>query len=286
MKKIINILISAILILASQSSFAQSDTLKILSWNVFLRPSILDDNQMDRVDSIADYLNNCGADVLILQEVFHRRARKHLNRLLADKYPTQTSKGPVSFFGVPSGVAIYTTQKKVAKTKHYSFKRGKGSDKLAKKGFVRHDMTIKRKRISIIGTHLQAGSGKKRRNIRLRQLDKIETIQKKVSDSTVLIYAGDFNIKYSSSTMDSLREKLQATTLKPSSRFKCTANFSDHELFDTNGNSATWIDFILLRDTERAELLKSSIQEPRQIVEDHPKRLSDHNPFFTHVKLY
>ena len=82
------------------------DSVKILSWNVFLRPGILHDHQLERVDSIAKYLSDTDADVLVLQEVFHRKSRKKLIGHLKEKYPFFTSMGPKSFFRIPSSGGI------------------------------------------------------------------------------------------------------------------------------------------------------------------------------------
>ena len=62
--------------------YNQQDSIKVLSWNVFLRPSFLNDGQMERAQEIADYLKNSDADVLVLQELFHSRARKVLRKAL------------------------------------------------------------------------------------------------------------------------------------------------------------------------------------------------------------
>ena len=58
--------------------FSQKPPLKVLSWNVFLRPGILRDIQMKRVEPFGEYLMQSGADVIILQEVFHIKAKRTL----------------------------------------------------------------------------------------------------------------------------------------------------------------------------------------------------------------
>ena len=65
-----------ILLLLPLNAATQMDTLKVMSWNVFLRPGILSDGQMDRVSDIGSHIICCGGDVIVLQEVFHKRARK------------------------------------------------------------------------------------------------------------------------------------------------------------------------------------------------------------------
>ena len=134
------------------------ETLEIVSWNVFLRPSILKDNQFDRVDSIGNYLIETDADILVLQEVFHRKSRKRLTEYLSEVFPHHTSVGPLSIFGISSGVVIFSKHK-IKAEKHISFKQAKGSDRMAKKGGVFAAIEIRDKEIQIIGTHLQSGMG-------------------------------------------------------------------------------------------------------------------------------
>ena len=97
-----------ILLFAFTKSHCQSSSIEVLSWNVFLRPSVMNDGQMNRVDEIGSYLLNSGADILVLQEIFHRKARRKLKKQLIEIYPYQTKKGPVSWIGIPSGVVFFS----------------------------------------------------------------------------------------------------------------------------------------------------------------------------------
>ena len=122
-----------------------------------MRPGILSDGQMDRVSSIGTYLIYSGADVSVLQEVFHRRARKRLLQELDDWYEYHTSLGPKSFFGVSSGVLIFSKHP-IIEEKFVSYSKSKGADGLAKKGAVLAKIRFGKQDIHIVGTHLQAGS--------------------------------------------------------------------------------------------------------------------------------
>ena len=81
--RIRNLFILVCLLLCSvgqgQERNGAKDTLKILSWNVFLRPGILKDKQLDRVEHIAHYLIEKDPNVIILQEVFHKKSKKILD---------------------------------------------------------------------------------------------------------------------------------------------------------------------------------------------------------------
>lgn len=259
---------------------AQTDTLSLLSWNVFLRPAIMSDGQMKRVDSIAHYLVETNSDVLILQEVFHKRARKRLNGLLSKSYSFRTKIGPRSFYGVPSGVVIYSKYPFKDDAEHVSYRHATGSDKLAKKGLVHVNLICNDREVAIIGTHLQAGEGSKRTKIRQKQIELISKVEDAIDDSTTVIYAGDFNISSKAPAYDSLVTTLNAQTIQPKGKIKNTSNFSGHNLMKASGKPY-WIDFIFVRMKQNAKFISSTIKSPRQIIKGSARRLSDHNPILS-----
>ncbi|NRA13088.1 MAG: endonuclease/exonuclease/phosphatase family protein [Crocinitomicaceae bacterium] len=280
---VISLLLVANVICFSNSGYSQ-DTLKILSWNVFLRPGILADKQMKRVDSIAHYLIVTDADVIILQEVFHKRATKRLNRLMRKSYPNITKSGPKSFYGVPSGVIIYSKLKFEGETTYYSYKDKTSADKLAKKGLVHVTLNVNGKRLDVMGTHLQAGQGEKRITIRKKQIEVINSVQRAIGDSNAVLYVGDFNISASTPNYDSLKKTLQAYTFEPIGKLKSTCNFDDHELMEPDGKPY-WIDFIFIRKNKHSKLIGAVIESPRQMIEGKQLRLSDHNPIISTLVL-
>lgn len=262
----------------------QQTSIEVLSWNVFLRPSIMNDGQMNRVNEIGSYLKNSGADILVLQEVFHRRAGRELKKQLKETYPYQTKKGPVTWLGIPSGV-VFFSKMPILKEKRISFSFSKGSDRLAKKGAVLVTFEKNGQQICILGTHLQAGSKKSKRKIRSSQIDQISNAVKDVDSNSILIYAGDFNIRKESTTFSKLKEKLNFKNpkLKDQSMGRATANFSDNGLYPVKGKPS-WIDYILIRRSSKVEQKSLWIEEPRGKKNRKNKRLSDHNPIVSIVE--
>ncbi len=270
-----------------QLAIAQTDSIKVLSWNVFLRPSILKDAQKKRTDSIASYLNESGADVLILQEVFHRTARKKLIRSLSKEYSYFTKIGPISFWGVSSGVMIASKDSIIA-TKHLSFKKGTGADKMAKKGGVAATIVHNSNKIHIVGTHLQAGRGKDKESIRRRQVKKLKRLSERMKElrDAPIIYAGDFNIPFNSENFDFLKDTLNITCKKPMGDLKATSNFSDSDLYLSDGKPQ-WIDYVLIEKGQRLQTIECYIQEPKAIYgkAKERRRLSDHNPIINVISI-
>tara|TARA_R110002072_G_scaffold271987_1_gene432047 strand:- start:30145 stop:30990 length:846 start_codon:yes stop_codon:yes gene_type:complete len=275
------VILFLVLFVQNETIAQRNAELSILSWNVFLRPAILNDGQLDRVDSIVKYLENSNADILVLQEVFHKKARRKLTKQLKKEYYYSTKMGKKSFWGISSGVVIFSKHK-ILKEKHVAFKSATGSDKMARKGGVSSIIEFFNTKIQIIGTHLQAGKGPKRENIRKKQLRKLKSIE----DTTVVasIYAGDFNIENSTIPFGQMIESLNCDNINTSGILKKTSNFSDQKLYPTTGK-AKWIDFILLRKNKNSKLKKSRIEEPKSKIKGRLSRLSDHNPIISTVVL-
>lgn len=280
-------LLLGLIILSSLTNYAQEDSLKILSWNVFLRPAILKDGQLERVDSISAYLNRSDADVLVLQEVFHGKARKKLIANISNEYPYVTKAGPMSFWGISSGVLI-ASKDSIHLTKRISFRRGIGSDKMAKKGGIAASISHNGKNYNIIGTHLQAGKGKERESIRRSQMLRLKKLSASIKEmcNAPVIYAGDFNMPFKSENFELLIDSLDVSCAKPESDIQATSNFADSDLYPSNGKPK-WIDFIFTEKNKGLETSNCVIEEPRaRYRKDRKKeRLSDHNPIISTVML-
>ena len=255
------------------------DSLKVVSWNVFLRPSILKDRQNERVDSIAAHILAMDADVIALQEVFHKRSRKRLIKALSKTYPFHTSMGKKSFWGVPSGNCIFSKDS-IHSEEFVYFHRATSSDKLAKKGAIMIEIVHGNERFKISGTHLQAGGGEEGAHIRKSQVDQIASLEKRRSNEATTLFAGDFNIPYADTLFEYTLQHLDAITHEPINQTIGTANFDDHDLTGASG-PPKWIDFILLKSKGAVRIKRSHIVEPRCFFGGKFERISDHNPIIT-----
>jgi len=242
----------------------------------------MNDSQVERADSIAEFLYNSNVDILVLQELFHWKSKKIISKKLKHKYPYKTKKGPVSFLGISSGVMIYS-KIPIIKEKRISFNFGIGTDKMAKKGAVRTTMKINNKTIHTIGTHMQAGKGKKRNKIRRQQIRQIKSLVKNLDTNDLIIYAGDFNLHYKSKTYDYVANVLESEVDYPQSKIKETANFTDQDYYPSTG-PPSWIDFIFI-NKKKIKAIKTKILEPRAWFKKKRKRISDHNPIISIIKL-
>lgn len=258
--------------------------LSVVSWNVFLRPGILHDGQMERVSGISDYLLGTEADVIVLQEVFHKKARKSLIKKLSSKYKYRSKVGRKSFWGVSSGVVILSMHQ-ITGEEQISFKDAKGSDKMAKKGAVSTVIQFFNSKIQIIGTHLQAGGGSKRKIIRKSQIKQLKTLED--TSAVTSLFVGDFNIENATDSYAEMISYLDCTNDSIEGINKSTSNFNDQELYPTSGKSK-WIDFILLKkwrinSNRKVRYKESKIESPRFMKMGKKLRLSDHNPIHSSI---
>ena len=250
----------------------QVDALKVVNWNVFLRPGILRDGQMNRVSHIADYIMGCGADIIVLQEVFHKRARKRIIQKLEGRFNYFTSQGPKSFFGVGSGVMIFSRHPMIEE-KFVSYSKSRGADACAKKGVILVKICSPQKEIYVAGTHLQAGNYPAAKRVRKSQISELANAVNAISDSSFLILAGDFNITPNDKLFAYLSGCLKVKLPELSTPLYATANFSDQDLFPVEGKPV-WIDYIFLKETQQGEQKKTWIADIRSTKNE---RFSDHN---------
>lgn len=270
-------------LLISFASRSQEDTLKVMSWNVFLRPGVLHDAQMMRADSISKFLKIANCDVIVLQEVFHRKARKKLIENLKCAYPHMTDRTKGSFWGVASGLLVLSKHEINSET-FVPFEKATGSDALSKKGVLKTEIQYKNQVIAVYETHMQAGGGSKRQAIRQEQLNTLQAFIAEENDSTVQLIAGDFNIREASQAFDSIIVKLNVKKPELLGPVLTTANFEDQQLMSATGPSS-WIDFIFLREFEGAKVISTEIGEPKMEIEGEMRRLSDHNPIWSTIGI-
>ena len=265
-----------ILLFLSLNACAQTDKLKVMSWNVFLRPGILTDGQMDRVSGIGEHLICCGGDVLVLQEVFHKRARKRLLQKLDVSYEYHTSIGPKSFFGVSSGVMIFSKYP-IIEEKFISYSKSKGADGLAKKGAVLAKIRFGKQDVHIVGTHLQAGAYAAAKSVQKSQLTELANAVNLIGDSSIVIFAGDFNVTPDEKLFAYLSNSLEVKLTDLSPPLYATANFVDQDLFPVEGDPV-WIDYIFLKQTKKAKQKSTWIE---RVFSKNQDRFSDHDMIYS-----
>ena len=170
--------------LSGQNSITEADCpdstdvemISILSWNVYmLPPPFFRTQQVPRCKAIIEFLNNSSYEVLVLQEVFYERVRQKLINGLGGCYPYHYGPcGTDKFLRQDGGVMIFSKYP-IETSQQIAFRdKCKGGDCLSDKGALLAEVRKNRKKIQIVGTHLQSMDDTVAQGIRVRQYEKIK----------------------------------------------------------------------------------------------------------------
>lgn len=181
--------------------YPQKDTFRILTWNLHLLPTLArPKHQIKRAKAIASLLPLSKYDVLVFQEVFHKKSYRIITEQLAEAYPHQ--------FTVSTGSQILKTSSGVLILSKHPFSKMQSlqfedvpcecyvSDCMAHKGAALVEIQYGNQPVQIIGTHLQAHEHTKAVSIRNCQIEAI--VNKLVIPNQTVgipqLVTGDMNI--------------------------------------------------------------------------------------------
>ncbi|HUH73388.1 MAG TPA: sphingomyelin phosphodiesterase [Chitinophagales bacterium] len=258
----------------------REDSLKLLSWNIYmLPPMVMFTGKNKRASIIGEELANSDYDVLVLQEAFLAGARKRIYNKLKHEYPYEVGPAFRELYSLKTSSGIWILSKhpmkEIAKVK---FKRKSGFDnKMARKGALMVEVNKNGQIFEVIGTHLNAGGTLDIKASQIRQI-KEELIDVYHNENHPLVVAGDFNIdKYEENGLDSMICILDMNDYGLEGERQHTFDFTRNDLGD--GKSKGVIDFVYfkpgklkVRNSERRIPLIEKIWSKTN------KSLSDHNP--------
>ena len=267
------------LVLFSPNLFGQNDTLRLLTWNIFMRPRmVFHDYQLDRARAIVEELKNDDNEIIVFQEIFDRKARKIITKGLKEQYPYQFGPGKKGLFRLNSGVmALSKYDVKQRSIKRY--KNCKGGDCMAKKSAVFIEIAPNNKSVQIVGTHLQAGQGTVHKAIRKQQLQKVKKLSDEFYKPDIpMIYAGDMNIRYSDSTSyDMLLDILDIDLSTVAKDPKSTSWDTTFDISEGRTGNPKKIDYVLLRKgNSAAKFVKRQVVTYKKELPNGKFNLSDH----------
>jgi hypothetical protein len=207
-------------------------SLKILCWNVFLRPQgasglfLFPDGQSERAFQIGEKIASIQKelDVVVFNELFDKRSQALIKQQLSTYFPYSTrvvgdsNLVPDKLIDSPKivngGVQLFSRYP-LYNVEFELYKDGyelEGSDKLSASGFLFVSLDVGvNKRVHIIASHFQ--SGEEYDLIRERQMTKIYNFisnqrkQKIIQESEVVLLAADFNKSFQDAAwVDSLEK--------------------------------------------------------------------------------
>lgn len=169
------------------------DSLDVLSWNIYMRPSaIFWNGQMKRAEHIGKLLKDSDHDVLLFQEAFGKKSRRLLREALDGSFPYEVL--PASTGRLLSSGLWVLSKLPVVDVHVITFQASKGVDRTAAKGAVLVELELPWGNTQVLNTHLQATSGPKHQAVRQAQyLELLELLESCAAPGVRQVVAGDLN---------------------------------------------------------------------------------------------
>ncbi len=270
------------------------DSLKILSWNIQMLPSLAKSNgKVKRARAIVNQLNQKDNELIVFQELFHKRSRRIVTDGLSPLYPhhTQILNKRFLSFKANGGVMIFSKYR-IHQVHQIRFKDRTGFDRLARKGAMLAEVEVKGKLIQVIGTHMQAFGTQEILYSQYQQLAQ-QLIEPHCKDGVPQLICGDFNTlkslppelppDISQDFIDRLPryftmlQTLQAEDGRLEGEQQFTMDRPFNDLCKTRKEYRLLLDYVLIRSNSANDyLIKRQVQIIRQRWHKEHVDLSDH----------
>lgn len=282
---------------------------RVLCWNVFLRPDILDDAQHTRAQLIGDYIISLAPEVLVLQEVFSKHALEMVSRLRMMGWHWR-SKGLRSSTHVEDGGIVILSRIPCLATSGHVFRNASAvsADSLAAKGVVHMSLRCGEDVLHIFGTHFQSGwSGANEATRAAQAGESCDFIRRRVRDTGAVLFCGDFNAAPHEGSIDIVRRTLRLAlpqntsslpTYDPLTNFMVGCDGDGADVLERScmfpcmrGCTKAQLDYFLVRqhprfhfESAQASPLYPLSPEPYQFRLGFTRQLSDHYPVLLDVR--
>ncbi|MGM0557753.1 MAG: sphingomyelin phosphodiesterase [Myxococcota bacterium] len=175
------------------------ESLDILSYNVFLRPSSIStkDSTDCRGREIGMTLSALDADIVALQEAWQVNAVASMIEESEDALPFRVVNKPeAALLRTSSGGLSILSRWPVEDVRTMRYDRCHGEDCLATKGVLHAIIRVSSShRINVVNTHLDSGEESGDREARADQLDQLREFVAEIDPSTgPIVVLGDFNV--------------------------------------------------------------------------------------------
>ena len=193
------ILILVLCVLVQFSSLNAQDRrpIKVLTWNIFMRPhAITFDGQFRRAKAIGELLKSNDYDIILFQEAFGKTSRKKLRKTLNGKYPHEVEPRNRKKT-VNSGLWILSKHE-ITKAEFIFFDDCLISDCQSAKGAILIEVEINGQIYQFVNTHVQSEDGKEFAKVRANQFKMIaELLNSNQQEKVPQFILGDLNTSFS-----------------------------------------------------------------------------------------
>lgn len=286
MKKVI--LFCIVLAILKTPAFAQDKsskpTLRILTWNIYMLPGLVPlPGRAKRAEKIVDTLSRSNIDIIIFQEVFHKKTYEYLKNNLASSYPFMYGPFNPAKNGLHTNSGVWVISKiKLEVLDAIEFEAKSGIDKIAKKGAVLLSGSFQSTPFQILGTHMQADYKPAIRRLQFHQM-RTQLLEKHQQKGVPQILTGDMNTEWEyKNDYKEMLDILKAEDGEILSEQKETyCGFTNKFVAKTWGKRKTNFDYILIRNNDSKIL---SVKRWTSVIKTNWKK--NHNDLSDHYGLY
>jgi endonuclease/exonuclease/phosphatase family metal-dependent hydrolase len=238
---------------------ANADTLRILSWNVYMLPKPIKNSlQKERTKEIANRLIQSSHDVLVFQEAFSGRFRKQVKQKMNKTHPHSYYLKKKSFFSIFGSGLFMVSRYPFEVLDHIYYSTCSGSDCYATKGAFLVRVTLPSgKSVQIMTTHLQ--SKRKEAEDRRSQIKELKTVLNQHRNSQeAQIFLGDLNIDSTEPEFEWSLSTLGLENLELVGPIQKTTSLVN-PCFKT-GDNPKWVDHIWYRNLSLTSSLTMNVK--------------------------
>lgn len=276
----------AFFLMLSVEGIAQPKPIRVLTWNIFMRPhAITFDGQFRRAKKIGELLKNSEYDIILFQEAFGKTSRKKLRKALDGAFPHEIEPRN-NRKTVNSGLWILSKHE-ITNTEFIFFNSCKVSDCQSSKGAVLFEIQVNGQPYQFVNTHVQAEDGKEFAMVRQEQFEMIsQLLDTNLREKMPQFILGDLNTakkeKEEYSTMlrilnaaDGEVSIIGETEL--STETPATWGCMNNDLIKKKWKGQTYLlDYALQRETGYPFKLRRELKTYTQQWSKKRKHLSDH----------
>ncbi len=259
----------------------QSDTLRILSYNVKMLPRIfphLKHYPVKRAPLIPQYILADSIDIVVFQEMFDAKARHILTKGLKHEMPYIIGPGNLRPKGYKKGSGVMIMSRYPFKfLEKIKYNECKGTpDCRARKGVILVEVNDGKRTYQIAGTHMQAGGG---RAIKQSQIEQAGELMRQFRKEGVpQIFCGDFNVRNNDTAMFSkLLKDCESDAGTLSGELQYTSDHKLNDMYDHNPDKRNTVDHILYKGNGvEPKFVSRTVRAYKQRYHKKHVDLSDH----------
>ncbi|MDP4202071.1 MAG: sphingomyelin phosphodiesterase [Bacteroidota bacterium] len=281
------LLVSILSVLSSLNLFAQqpetcpfeanSQQLKILSWNIYMLPYVSWFNHNGhRARAIGKQLQDSDFQIVVFQEAFSIKCRRIIRKMLAEKYPYQYGPANSSLWPFKTSSGLWILSKiPLTELKTIKFHAAKGYDKIARKGAVLFEGSFNGAKFQLMATHLQADNPYRIRQAQCQEISQLLGEFYEVDIPQIL--CGDFNTEMSDrQNYEQMLQTLDAQNGELAGQLKVTYDERNNNLAWRPNGKGEIIDYILTRNSHLIDNIQRKVLEFYHSEPRYKTHLSDH----------